>query len=108
MQVKTLVIPKPGPKRTVSVIAFRIAVTLDVKIVCFGWPVAVGVNKRHKNAIFGCTWFQKFNFPCLLIKLLIKTENIFSFVCPLQSQSPVMISGTQLFFTILLTSSHKL
>ena len=36
-----------------SVIAFRIAVTLDVKIGWFGRQVAVFVNKRHKNAILG-------------------------------------------------------
>ena len=30
-------------------IAFRIAVTLDVKIVWFGRKVAVCVNKRHTN-----------------------------------------------------------
>ena len=89
--------PKLGPKKTVSIIAFRIALTLDVKIVWFGRQVAVCVQKRHKNAIFGCSWFQKFNFDCLLLKLLIcspKTESIFKFVCPLLTQSSNLISGT--------------
>ena len=54
-----------------SIIAFRIALTLDVKIVWFGRQVAVCVQKRHTNEIFGCSWFQKFNFDCLLIKLLV-------------------------------------
>ena len=49
--MKILTTPKVGPKNTVSVIAFRIAVTLDVKIGCFGRQVAVCVNKLHKNAI---------------------------------------------------------
>ena len=49
-----------------SIIAFRIALTFHVKIVWFGCQVAV-VQKRHKNAIFGCSWFQKFTFDCLLL-----------------------------------------
>ena len=49
--------PKIGPQKTVSIIAFRIALTLDVKIVCFGCQVAVSVQKRHKNAIFWCSRF---------------------------------------------------
>ena len=79
-----------------SIIAFRIALTLDVKILLFGCQLAVSVQKRHKNAIFWCSWFQKFNF-CLLLKPLIcspKTENIFIFVCPLLTQSSIMILGT--------------
>ena len=70
--------PKLGPKKTVLIIAFRIALTLDVQIVWFDRQMAVCVQKRHKNAIFECSWFQKFNFDCLLLKLLIcspKTEN---------------------------------
>ena len=39
----------------------------NVKIVWFGCQVAVCVNKRHNNAIFKCSWFQKFNFDCLLL-----------------------------------------
>ena len=75
--------PKLGPQKTVSIIAFRSALTLDVKIVWFGRQVAGWVQKRHKNAIFGFSWFQKFNFDYLLLKLLIcspTTENIFKFV----------------------------
>ena len=45
-----------------SIIAFRIALTLDVKIAWFGCQVVVCVQKWHKNAIFWCSWFQKFNF----------------------------------------------
>ena len=78
--------PKLGPKKTVSIIAFRIALTLDVKIVWFCCQVAVWVQKRHKNAIFGCSWSEMFNFDCSLFMLLIysqTTENIFKFVCPL-------------------------
>ena len=89
--------PKLGPEKTVPIIAFRIALTLDVKIVWFCRQVAVRVQKRHKNAIFECSWFQKFNFDCLLLKLLIysqTTEHIFKFVCPLLTQSSIIISGT--------------
>ena len=39
-------------KKTGSVTAFRIALTLDVKIVWFGCQVAVCVNKWRTNAIF--------------------------------------------------------
>ena len=95
--IKILTPPNFGPKKTVSIIAFRIALTLDVKIVWFGPQVAVCGQKRQKNAIFGCSWFQKFNFNCLLLKLLIfapTTENIFKFVCPLLTQSSIMILGT--------------
>ena len=60
--------PKLGPQKIVSIIAFRIALTLDVKIVWFGRQVAVCVQNWHKNAIFGCSWSQKFNFDCLLLK----------------------------------------
>ena len=93
---KILTPPKLGSKKTGLIIAFTIALTLDVKIVWFGRQVAVCVQKRHQNAIFGCSWFQKFNFDCLLLKLLIysqTTENIFKFVCPLLIQSSIMISG---------------
>ena len=81
-----LTTPQIDPKKTVSVMAFRIALILDVKIVWFDCQVAVCGNKRHKKAIFGCSQFQKFNFDCLLLNLLIctpKNENIFNFVCPL-------------------------
>ena len=59
------------------IIAFRIALTLDVQIVWFGGQMAVCVTKLKKNAIFECSRFQKFNFDCLLLNLLIcspKTE----------------------------------
>ena len=107
---KMLTTPQIDPKKTVSVMAFRIALILDVKIVWFGCQVAVCVNKRHKNANFGFSRFQKFNFDCLLLKLLIcssRTENIFSFVCPLRTRSSGMISGTQIYSTLFLASSDK-
>ena len=59
------------PKKIVSFIAFRIALTLDVKTVWFGRQVGVCVNKQHINAIFWCSRFQKLNFDFLLLKLLI-------------------------------------
>ena len=98
------------PKKTVLVIAFRIALTLDVKIVWFGRQMAVCVKNWHKNAIFGCSWFQKFNFSCLLKKLLIcspKAEHIFNFVFPLWIWSSIVISGTQIYFTLFLALSQK-
>ena len=85
-----------------SIIAFRIALRLGVQIVWFGCQVAVCVQKRHKNSIFGAGWFQKFNFDCLLLNHLIcspKTENIFKFVCPLLTQSSIIISGTEGYST---------
>ena len=68
--------PKLGPKITVLFKAFRTALTLDVKIVGFGCQKAVCVNKRNKNAIFGCSQFQKSNFDCVLLKLLIDLQKL--------------------------------
>ena len=107
---KILNTPKSGPKKTVSVIAFRITLTLDVKIVWFGCQVAVCVNNRHKNANFKFCWFQKFYFDCLLLKLLIcspTTEIMFNFVCPLLTQSSIIISGTFVYSSLFLALSHK-
>ena len=107
---KILTPPKLGPKKTMLIIAFRIALTLDVKIVWFGCQVAVCFQKRHKNAISWCSRFQKFNFECLLLKLLIcspSTENILTFVCPLLTQSSIMISVTKGYSTLILALSHK-
>ena len=87
--------PQTDPKKTVSIIAFRIALTLDVNILWFGCQVAVCVQKRHKSSIFGRSWFQNFNLDSLLLLICSpKTENIFKFVCPLLTQSSIMISGT--------------
>ena len=47
---KNLTPPKLGPKKTVLIIAFRIAWTLDVEIVWFGCQVAVCVQKGYENA----------------------------------------------------------
>ena len=60
-------ISKLVPKNTVSVIAFRITLTFDVKMVWFGCQEAVCVNKRHENATFGCSRFQMFNFDCFCL-----------------------------------------
>ena len=102
--------PKLGPKKTVLIIAFRITLTLDITIVWFVRHLTVCVQKRHKNAFFGCSRFQKFNFDCLLLKLLIcsrTTENIFTFECPLLTQSSIIISGTYMTSTLFLASSPK-
>ena len=53
-----------------SVIDFRIALKLDVKVVWFGCQKAVFVNKLHAKAFFGWNKFQKVNFGCLLLKAL--------------------------------------
>ena len=84
--------------------------TLDVKIVWFDCQVAVCVRKWHKNAISGCSQIPKFNFECLLHNLmisLIKTYNIFKFVCPLCTNSSIMIVDNQIYFTLFLTQSLK-
>ena len=70
-KIKILTTPKLGAKKTVIVIAFIIVSSLDVKVVRVGRQKAVCVNKWHKNANFGLSRFQKFNFDGLLIKLLI-------------------------------------
>ena len=59
--------PKSWSQKVESVIAFRIAVTLE----WFGRQVAVCVNQRHTNENFWLGRLQKFNFDCLLLKLLI-------------------------------------
>ena len=54
--------------------------TLDVNILQLGQQVAFSVKKRHNNAIFRCSWFQKVYFVCLLLMPMIgspKTVNIF-------------------------------
>ena len=57
-----------------------------------------------KNAFLLCSQFQRFNFGCLLLNLLIyyipKTKTIFNFVYPLWTQSPNMISGSQIYSTL--------
>ena len=91
---KNLTPPKLDPKITVAVKAFRIAMTLDVKILRFGHQVDVCVKKWRKNAIFGCSLFQKFNFVCLLLTPMNcspKTVSIFNFVCPLWTWSVIRI-----------------
>ena len=55
----------------------------------------VGFKSSSLTVIFSFIVFQ--HFPYILLKVLIcspKTENIFKFVCPLLTQSSIMISGT--------------
>ena len=51
---------KNFPPKTVLFIAFRIALTPDVKIVWFGCQKTLSVTKRHTKTIIGCSKFQKF------------------------------------------------
>ena len=42
-----------------------------------GFHVTICVNKQHTNAVFGCSWFQKFNFEFLLNEALyLFTKNL--------------------------------
>ena len=50
--------PKLGPQKTVMIIGFRIALTLNVKIVWFAHQVAVCAQKRHKMQFFGVVGFK--------------------------------------------------
>ena len=50
--------PQNWSKTTVLLTELRIALTLNVKIAWFGCQVAVCVNKRHINVIFGCSQCQ--------------------------------------------------
>ena len=77
------------------VIAFRIAVKLDVNNVFFVVRWLFECTNGIKMQILGVVG--------LLLKLLFysqKNENIFSFVCALWTRSTVMISGTQIYFTL--------
>ena len=69
---KILTMPKLGPKKTVLVIAFIIALTIDVKTAWIGCQVAIFVSK---NIFFGLVDFKKFNIGWLLHKLLIYELN---------------------------------
>ena len=53
--------PTFGPKKTVSIIAFRIALTLDGKILWSGLQVTVCTNKRHNNQFLGKVDFNRLN-----------------------------------------------
>ena len=75
---------------------------LVIKIVRFGRQVADFVKKRHTNAIFGCSRFQKLKFYCLLHELLNcspTTEHILNFACSLWTNSFFMISVTNIYVT---------
>ena len=66
-------------------------INININIGC---QVAVCVTKWHKNAIFWCRRFQKFNIDCLLHKFLNgspKIENILNFACSLLTKSPILI-----------------
>ena len=62
--------PKLAPQKAVLIIAFRIDLTFYAQIVWFGHQMAVFVQKRHKNSIFECCRFQKFNFECFKLTVL--------------------------------------
>ena len=47
-----------GPKKPVPIIIFIIALTLVVKMACFGCQNAVCVNKQYKNSICGVVNFK--------------------------------------------------
>ena len=83
--------------------------TLDIKIIWFGCQKAVCVTKRHTIVIYGCNRFHKFNFGCLLLKLLTylpTNETVFNFVYPLGTQSSIIISETQIYSTLICHMSH--
>ena len=82
--------------KTMFVIAFIIALTLEVKFVWCDCQVAVCVKKRHKNAIIGCGYFQKFSFYCLLLKLLVGSPKKLNHItlCMFLTQFSILISGT--------------
>ena len=91
-----------GPRKTVSVISFRIALKLDVRIVWFGCQMAICVKKLQTSALFGFSRIQKLNFDCFVHRLLNcskKIGNIFHFACPLWSKSSFRISGIQIYST---------
>ena len=44
-------------KKAMLFIAFRILLTLDVKILWFGRQMTVCANKWHENYVFGCSKF---------------------------------------------------
>ena len=77
--------PKLGPKKTVSIIAFRITLTLDVTIVWFGCQLTVCVQKRHKNAIFGVVGFKSSTLTvyCLSSWLVHQQRKTYSHLCVL-------------------------
>ena len=63
--------------KTISVIAFRIAVTLDVKIGWLGRQVAVCVNKRHK-------WSSSYKIDIVIgIKTFLNPEGHHNPICSL-------------------------
>ena len=91
LQPPKLVLNKP-----VQIIAFRIALTHDVKIAWSGQQMAVSFKKRRKNEIFGCGDFQKFQCWCLLHLLqfyLTKAETIFKLVYPFWTQPSILLQG---------------
>ena len=95
-------------EKKMSVIAFRIALTLDIKMVWFGCQVAVCVKKWHTNAFVRCSRFQKVNFDCLLHKLLICSPTTKKHLkCLSWTMSFIIFSGIQIYFSLYLALSHK-
>ena len=63
-----------------------------------------------KTQFLGVVGFKRATLTAYCVKVLNgspKTENIFKFECSLWTKSSTMISGTQIYFTPFLASSHK-
>ena len=107
--LKHLTPPLLGPKKNISVTTFRVAMTLDVKILGFWHQVAVCVKKWRSNAIFGCSQFQNFNFVCLLLLPMICTPKNCKPIklCVSFLWSVIRILGTQIYSPLFLASRHK-
>ena len=73
------------PKKYVSIIAFRITLTLDLKIVWFGRQVTFCVLKRHKNAILGVVGFKSWTLTvyCLSSWFVHQQRKTYSNLCVL-------------------------
>ena len=68
-----------------SIKAFRIALTLDVKIVWFGWQVAVCVQKRHKMQFLVVVGFKSSTLTvyCLSSWFVHQQRKTYSNLCVL-------------------------
>ena len=69
LKYKILTTPKIGPKKTLPIIAFRLALTIDVQVAWFGCQMAVCVNKRIKMRFWVLSISKfKFKFKVLFTK----------------------------------------
>ena len=86
------------------VIAFRIALTLDVKKnnLVVRWLFVS--TKSITMQFLGVADFKGLILAVYRLSLIYlpKTETIFNFVYPLWTQSSIMISGTQIYSTLFL------